>query len=301
MFCKLRKFPKYNSFNRYLLSTTKKKRNKDIVKEDQKNSNNMSELLGLCSGTFSNEPKEKSEGEHDMNELLDLCSGKFSDAPKTKVATESEENMNELLGLCSGKFTNEKKANSESQNMSDLLGLCSGTFSDKNAASKSETQNMNELVGLCSGEFNEKKRTDSTSESQNMDELLGLCSGKFDDKHSMSKTQTTSDLLDSKTNTGLQSESREKGKMIMNGLLRMCSGQSPGVSSTKNSGNEKSAESGIFSALSENEKRKPKSKQGLSAMFEKVRDEESSMDDVINLCSGLCFFSYYSVESLYLK
>jgi hypothetical protein len=246
----------------------------------------MSELLGLCSGTFSDGPKKKSENQHDMGELLGLCSGNFSDASNTKPAKESQDNMNELLGLCSGRFTDEKKTNSESesQNMSELLGLCSGKFGNENTVSKS-----NGLLGLCSGKFNNETKSNSTSESQDMNELLGLCSGKFDGTQkadSRSRTQSSSDLFDSKTNVSLQSESSKKDQLLMNELLRESSGRFNSVGSTKNSVNEKSgeSESGIFSQLGV--KRKPKSKQGLSAMFENMGDDESSMDDVVALCSG---------------
>jgi hypothetical protein len=260
------------------------------VAKDQK-SDNMSELLGLCSGTFSDEPKKKSENQHDMGELLGLCSGNFSDASNTKPAKESQDNMNELLGLCSGRFTDEKKTNSESEskNMSELLGLCSGKFGNESTVSKS-----NGLLGLCSGKFNNETKSKSTSESQDMSELLGLCSGKFDDTQkadSRSRTQSSSDLFDSKTNVSLQSESSKKDQLLMNELLRESSGRFNSVGSTKNSVNEKSgvSESGIFSQLGV--KRKPKSKQGLSAMFENMGDEES-MDDVVALCSGKLSLDY---------
>ena len=247
----------------------------------------MSELLGLCSGTFSDEPK-KSESQQDMSELLGLCSGKFSGASNAKTTTESQDNMNELLGLCSGRFTDEK-TNSKSE--SKLFGLCSGTFGKESTQLKStsKTENRNELLGLCSGKFNNETKFES--ESQDMNELLGLCSGKFGDTQrndSTIKSQNSSDLFDLNTNISLQSESTKKDQMIMNEMLRESSGQFNSVGSTVNSGNEKSAESesGIFSELGENAKRKPKSKQGLLAIFENMKDDENSMDDVVALCSG---------------
>jgi hypothetical protein len=273
--------------NRYLLSATKKK-----TKEDQK-SKNMSELLRLCSRSFTDDPKENSGSHNDMSELLSLCSGKFSHAPNAKAPTESQDNMNELLGLCSGSFTDKKK-NSESDNMSELLGLCSGTFGNKESTqskSTSETQNMNELLGLCSGKFNDAKKTTSESESQDMNELLGLCSGKFDATQKTDptfKSQNSNDLFDSTTNISVESESTKKDQLIMNEMLRESSGQFNSVGSTVNSGNEKSVElkNGIFSELGENARKKPKSKQGLSAMFDRMKDDASSMDDVLALCSG---------------
>ena len=243
-------------FKRFLLSTTKKKRNKDVAKDDQ-NSNDMSELLGLCSGSFSNEPKKQTE--QSMSELLGLCSGQFFD---TKPTSESQDNMNELLGLCSGKFTTERKnSESDNQNMSELLGLCSRKFGNNSTEAKcaSETQNINEPIGLCS------------------DDTLQVVD-------STSKTENSSELFDSKENISCQSESSKKDQMIMNELLRKSSDQFNSVGSIKECGNEKSEESG---QLNGDVKKKRQPKQGLFGIFENMTDEEGSMDDVIALCSGI--------------
>lgn len=106
----------------------------------------MKELLGLCSGRFSDsednrapkntEPQDKAKEhtkEHtqneqfNMNELLGLCSGRFSDSEDSRTAKTTEtqdiakkgqegaafgtQNMNELLGLCSGRFTGDEIEN----------------------------------------------------------------------------------------------------------------------------------------------------------------------------------------------
>lgn len=178
----------------------------------------MNELLGLCSGSFSEESKKKSESELDVQELLGLCSGKFYGVTNSKASAGSQDNMNELLGLCSGQFTNENRLNAgvESQDTSKL------------------------------------------------------------------------DMFDSKTNISDRSESSKKDQMLMNEMLRNCSGQLSSLGNSRNSGNKES-ESYISSALSETRKRNPKSKQGLSAMFENMKNDENSMSDVLALCSGKVF------------
>lgn len=254
-------------YNRYFLSTSKKRKKKVLASDKS----NMSELLGLCSGAFSGQPKTKitTESQEQMSELLSLCSGKFSETAKDEIHEESQENMNELIGLCSGKFTDERRGNSasESENRTESLGLCSGKFGDENPelTTMSETQNMNELLDLCSGKFTDKKNEEFLSEERER--------GRFERS----------------SNISAQSESTRKDQKIMNELLRPCSGHFSNIGSADNSGNDLTGDgkSGVISELDKNNKRVSKSKQGLSAMFENMVDDEDNMHDVVALCSGI--------------
>ncbi len=119
-----------------------------------------------------------------MDELLGLCSGQFTEKEKPRRISSTQilgtqENMDELLGLCSGQFTGkvgstQKRGNgglmtstqATQGNMDELLGLCSGQFSEKGA---SPTQKV--AAGLLS--------TQADNTQGNIDKLLGLHSGNF--------------------------------------------------------------------------------------------------------------------------
>ena len=103
---------------------------------------NSQELLGLCSGKFSN----KDDLTQNIDELAGLCSGRFTKNDQDKISDlldvddKDDYDDDELLGLCTGKFTENKDdkisklldVDDQSNNENDeLLGLCTGKFSSK--------------------------------------------------------------------------------------------------------------------------------------------------------------------------
>lgn len=139
-----------------------------------------------------------------------------------------------------------EKVNEEKRNMSELLGLCSGTFTDQ-----------------------PKPKSDEANLERNMSELLGLCSGKFPDQAA------------TKSNFSSQNGSKNH----MSELLGLCSGRFSGLENSKDGETKSESESGIFSAPEQTKERKSRSKQGLSALFDAIA-EQNNFDDVVALCSG---------------
>lgn len=148
----------------------------------------MSELLGLCTGTFADHEKTKPGGktqEDNMSELLGLCSGKFPD--------QAETNSDFGFHSESGNDTNETNQDS---NMSELLGLCSGHFSGLINSQKREnykdTQSGETKNGSESGIFGSRQESgvrksrskqglssmfDAIAEGNGLEDAVALCSG----------------------------------------------------------------------------------------------------------------------------
>ena len=169
---------------------------------------------------------------------------------------------------------------------------------------------MNELLGLCSGTFSDTdqiKQNQSNQES-NMTELLGLCSGKFTEK----KTQENEPGFTFQKGSSFRIGSMEdKNKDDMNELLGLCSGRFTGQSSNSEDSTKKdtgksmeSKESGIFSAQEKTSK-KSRSKQGLSAMFDAMADENDTsgpnIEDAVALCSGIHVIIWEHLHNRWLK
>lgn len=140
-----------------------------------------------------------------------------------------------------------------------------------------EKSNMSELLGLCSGTFTNQPKTksDEANRERNMSELLGLCSGKFTDQAAMKSS------ISSQNGNG----NEIKEDRNMSELLGLCSGRFSGLENSKDVETKSESESGIFSATEQTKERKSRSKQGLSAMFDAIA-EQNNFDDVVALCSG---------------
>ena len=138
---------------------------------------------------------------------------------------------------------------------------------------------MSELLGLCSGTFTgtdqPKMKSDEANLERNMSELLGLCSGKFTDQAAMKSNFSSQN--------GNGNEIKEDRNMSE--LLGLCSGRFSGLENSKDGETKSESESGIFSATEQTKERKSRSKQGLSAMFDAIA-EQNNFDDVVALCSG---------------
>ena len=113
-----------------------KKQSSMLGEADPSTQENMDELLGLCSGKFTENSSRSvsntvgsfgfssqlASTQNNMDELLGLCSGKFSEGtPRTQLS-----NKNELLQI--GELVSTQGPTDTQTNMDELLGLCSGTF-----------------------------------------------------------------------------------------------------------------------------------------------------------------------------
>jgi len=160
-------------------------------------------------GEFKTENK-KEESQVSMTQLLGFCSGSFSDDKnsnskdiKTDNAQEftdakepSQGNMTQLLGLCSGNFSGKEESGNKSSevtnsikeentdsteqsqgSMTQLLGLCSGNFStDKNTE-----DNENETPNIIKEEKKSSTLQDIVEESSELENAMAFCSGNFSD------------------------------------------------------------------------------------------------------------------------
>lgn len=165
---------KYKSKNPFTIASTQ-----------SANTENMDEILGLCSGQFTGNPTQKPQDtQGDMEELLGLCSGKFATQKETGLAY-TQRNMDELLGLCSGKFAGdgrEEKAQEELLNDSPVKVK---TKKGKAVIVDDEEDGEDSRVSFTIGSDDDEQEADDEGDELGSDEEVD--EDKENDKFAFSK------------------------------------------------------------------------------------------------------------------